>query len=54
MSVASIAMAVYETRKNQKNLNNMSMYSCDITVHRNYTQKEIDFLVKEGKKEIKK
>jgi len=36
MSIISISIAVYETRKNAKNLNTMSMFSSNINVWRNY------------------
>ena len=52
MTVIGIVMAIYETRKNQNNLNKMSMYSCDVTVHRNYTKEEISELVIDHKRQV--
>jgi magnesium-transporting ATPase (P-type) len=36
MSIFSIVIAVYQTRKNQKDLNQMSIYNCPIVVYRAY------------------
>lgn len=52
MTVIGIVMAIYETRKNQNNLNSMSMYSCEVTVHRNYNKHEIESLIINHKKEV--
>lgn len=53
MTVVGIMIATYETRKNQNNLNSMSMYSCDVTMHRNYTKDEIESLILNHKQEVK-
>jgi magnesium-transporting ATPase (P-type) len=50
MSIFSIIIAVYQTRKNQKDLNQMSIYNCPIVVYRAYDANEMARLKNQGQK----
>jgi magnesium-transporting ATPase (P-type) len=52
MSIFSMVIAVYQTRKNQKDLNAMSIYNCPIVVYRAYDENEIARLKNEDQKQI--
>jgi magnesium-transporting ATPase (P-type) len=52
MSIFSMAMAICQTRKNHKDLNEMSIYSCPIVVYRAYDANEMARLKNQGQKLI--
>ena len=52
MSIFSMVIAVYQTRKNQKDLNEMSIYNCPIVVYRAYDENEIARLKNDEQKLI--
>jgi hypothetical protein len=50
MTIFSIVIAVYQTRKNQKDLNKMSIYNCPIVAYRAYDANEMARLKNQGQK----